>query len=99
MRAEGAFLITANRKAGKTEFISIKSLAGEPCIVVTDIASPVFDGKRNFNVVRLQEGSYQIDLKKSEKVIIYPQGTTPTFTIEPIKHSTGNIFGKKIINQ
>lgn len=46
-RAEGAFLITASRKNGKTEFITIKSLAGEPCIVVTDISSPVFKGNAN----------------------------------------------------
>ncbi|MCE8491254.1 glycosyl hydrolase family 95 catalytic domain-containing protein [Bacteroides thetaiotaomicron] len=98
MRTEGAFLITASRKGGKTEFFSVKSLAGEPCIIVTDITVPVFTGKRNFNVTRLQEGVYQIDLKKSEEVIVYPQGVKPTFTIEAIKYFMGNSFGKKCKN-
>ena len=99
MRTEGAFLVTASRKAGKTEFISIKSLVGEPCIVVTDITIPVFEGKRNFNVTQLQEGVYRIDLKKSEEVIIHSQETVSDFTIEAIKHSTGNCFGKKLKNK
>lgn len=95
MRAEGAFLISASRKEGKTEFFSIKSLAGEPCVVVTDIPEPVFVGKRKFNVAKLQDGSYKIDLKKSEEVVVYHKNYRPTFTIEPIRHTVGNCFGKK----
>lgn len=95
MRTEGAFLVTAGRKGGQTEFISIKSLAGEPCIVVTDILAPLFQGERNFNVTRLQEGVYQIDLRKSEEVIIYSRGTVPSFTVKAIAHTTGNSFGKR----
>jgi alpha-L-fucosidase 2 len=33
LRAEGAFLISALRKNGRTEFVRMKSLAGEPCRV------------------------------------------------------------------
>ena len=36
LRAEGAFLVSAVRKDGKTQFIRIKSLAGEPCRLLTD---------------------------------------------------------------
>jgi hypothetical protein len=36
LRAEGAFLVSAERKAGKTRWIRIKSLAGEPCRVWVD---------------------------------------------------------------
>ena len=35
------FLVSAVRKGGKTSFIRIKSLAGEPCILRTDMANPV----------------------------------------------------------
>jgi hypothetical protein len=31
LRAEGAFLVSAERKAGKTQWVRVKSLAGEPC--------------------------------------------------------------------
>lgn len=41
LRTEGAFLVSAVRKGGKTSFIRIKSLAGEPCILRTDMANPV----------------------------------------------------------
>jgi hypothetical protein len=36
LRAEGAFLVSAARKDGKTQFVRIKSLAGEPCRVLVD---------------------------------------------------------------
>ena len=66
-RAEGAFLITASRKNGKTEFITIKSLAGEPCIVVTDISSPVFKGKRQFEATALSESMYKIEFTERRR--------------------------------
>ena len=36
LRAEGAFLVSAGRKGGKTQWVRIKSLAGEPCRVQID---------------------------------------------------------------
>jgi hypothetical protein len=36
LRAEGAFLVSAERKNGKTPWVRIKSLAGEPCRVWMD---------------------------------------------------------------
>ncbi len=36
LRAEGAFLVSAKRRAGKTEWVRIKSLAGEPCRVMVE---------------------------------------------------------------
>lgn len=94
-RAEGAFLVTASRKNGKTEFITIKSLAGEPCIVVTDVPSPVFKGNRKFNATILSSGMYKIDLQKDEEVIIYSEGTEPDLTIRPVINKETNCFGKK----
>ncbi|MBM3861319.1 MAG: discoidin domain-containing protein [Verrucomicrobia bacterium] len=38
LRAEGAFLVSAERRGGKTQWVRIKSLAGEPCRIQ-------FDGK------------------------------------------------------
>lgn len=95
-RTEGAFLVAASRKTGKTEFINIKSLAGEPCIVVTDILSPVFKGaNKEYKVNKLGENTYQIDLKKGEEVLIYANGTNPEFEIHPIENQKVNCFGKK----
>ena len=75
--------------------MTIKSLAGEPCIVVTDISSPVFKGKRQFAATALSESMYKIDLQKGEEVIIYSKGTQPDFTIRPVNNSRTNCFGKK----
>ncbi len=36
LRAEGAFLVSAERKGGKTKWVRIRSLAGEPCRVRVD---------------------------------------------------------------
>src|SRR3546814_14371756 len=35
-RAEGAFLVSARRSGGRTAWIRVKSLAGEPCVVECD---------------------------------------------------------------
>ncbi|MEY8688186.1 hypothetical protein AB9N12_19380 [Bacteroides sp. AN502(2024)] len=81
----------------KTEFIHIKSLAGEPCIITTDIVNPVFKGGRNFTVQSLENNTYRIDLKKGEEVFISPKGEEPEFIISPITHTSQNYFGLKII--
>ena len=73
----------------------IKSLAGEPCIVTTDIVNPIFKGKRTFTVQATTNGTYQIDLKKGEEVLIYPQGKIPDFIISPIPPVSQNHFGLK----
>jgi hypothetical protein len=36
LRTEGAFLVSAARKAGKTQWVRVKSLAGEPCRIQID---------------------------------------------------------------
>ena len=95
LRTEGAFKVSASRKQGKTEFIHIKSLAGAPCVVMTDISDPVFTGKRDFSIKSSDNGTYQIDLKKGEEIIIYPKGASPDFSISPISHMSQNYFGKK----
>ncbi len=40
LRAEGAFLVSARREKGSTQWIRIKSLAGQPCRLKTDMTTP-----------------------------------------------------------
>ena len=96
LRTEGAFKVSASRKDGKTQFIHIKSLAGEPCIITTDMPNPIFKGERTFTVSS-SDNTYQIDLKKGEEVLIYPQGVPQNFVISPIMKSPKNCFGLKIV--
>lgn len=96
LRTEGAFKVSASRKNGKTQFIHIKSLAGEPCIITTDIPNPVFKGERAFTV-NSSDHTYHINLKKGEEILIYPKGVPLNFVISPIMKSSQNCFGLKIV--
>lgn len=77
-RAQGAFLVSAVRKDGKTQFVNVQSLAGEPCRVWSDMQNPVADG--NVPVRNLGDGVVEVGLKKGESVTLYPQGTQPDLT-------------------
>ena len=96
-RAEGAFLISASRKNGKTQFVKIKSLAGEPCIVVPSINGTLgVISSRETSIKEVSEGCYEIELNKGEEIILYNRDTKPEFNIEPIpvENEKRNYFGK-----
>lgn len=77
LRAKGAFLVSAVRKGGTTQFIRIKSLAGAPLRIQTGWTTPVkASGLRTYNVTSQKEGVVEIDLKKGEEVVLYT-GTKP----------------------
>lgn len=91
LRTEGAFLVSAVRKGGKTAAIRIESLAGEPCIVCTDMANPVV--KAGTATLTLQkEGEYLLDLKKGETVTLAAEGKDIP-VISPVGGEGGNCFG------
>jgi len=97
-RTEGAFLISAKRKNGKTSFVRIKSLAGEPCVINPSIEGmPVIKSKNKNNLEEIENGCYKIDLKKGEEIVLYADNINPDFAIEPLsleKNKT-NYFGVK----
>ena len=69
LRAEGAFLVSARRTAGKTEWVRIKSLAGEPCRVRPGLIGEISaGGNRPFALRQVSPGVYEVDLKKGEEV-------------------------------
>jgi alpha-L-fucosidase 2 len=71
LRAQGAFLVSAVRKSGKTEFIRIQSLAGEPCRLVTDMVNP---SSADIAIHKLAATEYELDLKKGQSVLLSPDG-------------------------
>jgi len=89
LRTEGAFLVSASRKNGKTEFIRVKSLAGEPCVLKFDMNSPQAIGSRKFKLTKAGDKIYSLDLKKGEEAIIRPSGSTCDLTITSVKNKTG----------
>lgn len=97
LRAEGGFLVSAVRKEGHTRFIRIKSLAGEPCRIKSDLPELVsLVGPATANM-RQHDGVIELDLKRDEEVILY-SGTKPdNFVIEPLPHleKNCNLWGAK----
>ena len=73
LRTEGAFLVSAKRTGGKTEWVRIESLAGEPCRIRPGIEGKIeIKGKREHSLTPLSPGTFEIDLKKGEEVWLRP---------------------------
>ena len=87
-RTQGAFLVSAVRRAGVTTFVKVHSLAGEPCRVRTGIAGPLtvraLHG-RDPEWRTLPNGDVEIDLPRGAEAVIHRRGTKPDLTIAPVK--------------
>ena len=84
MRAEGAFEVSAVRRAGRTRFVQIKSLAGAPCRVRSGLEDPlVAAGPRAFAVRTEPDRNGQplttIDLRQGETILL----TSAKFPVAP----------------
>lgn len=93
LRGEGAFLVSASRRAGKTQWVRIESLAGQPCRVQTDIQTPVSD--RYADLLSGKDGTMELPLKKGESVMLYSAEAKPDFTVEAVEKQEGqsNYYG------
>ena len=94
--AEGGFLVSGRWREAGTSWLSIKSLAGEPLCVETDIRDPMIVGPTGQKPVRRDSRGYcLIDAESSEWVRIYPRGTCPDFDISsvPCEAAETNTFG------
>lgn len=87
LRAQGGFLVSANRKDGKTEWVSIKSLSGKPCVLkVSDWnnAVQIIKGKQ-IDIVKNSENEFVINLKKGDSILVAPKDLGKA-VIEPVHH-------------
>jgi hypothetical protein len=87
-RTEGAFLLSAVRKGGVTQFVRVRSLAGEPCRLRHSISAPVsVRGAWGQRVVwrDLGEGTIEIELDAGDEALVYARGTRPDLTIAPVR--------------
>jgi hypothetical protein len=98
LRTEGAFLVSGRRTAGKTSFLSIRSLAGEPCRIKTDLAEPIVAEGVESSSVSHTNGVIEINLKRGEEVVLHSKASEPPFIISPINTQSGlpNAWGAKI---
>jgi hypothetical protein len=101
LRTEGAFLVSAERKDGKTRWVRIRSLAGEPCRVKPSLQGNVkaVSAKGTAQEVEVVgDGVYQIDLKKGEEVVLYSGDVVPGMIVRPVSGDpeTCNAWGVKV---
>ena len=102
LRAEGAFLVSAKRENGKTRFIHIKSLAGEPCIIQSDFPAEIKVIGIAPNRLQQKNGKIILDLKKGEEAVLYTGPKPPFFLIDalPMAKENQNQWGlKRMIKQ
>jgi len=85
LRTEGAFLISAARRDGKTLFVQVESLAGEPCRIRPGIKGKVrVTGSRSFQLKQVSPGVYDLDLRKGEYAILSAGTDISGITIKPV---------------
>jgi len=71
LRTEGAFLISARRVGGETQWIRIKSLNGEVCRVRADMRSPLCYIREIKSELRVREdGTFLLSLEKGEEAVL-----------------------------
>ena len=91
-RAEGAFLVSAVRRGGKTRFIRIASLAGEPCRLKADLLAPRQTvSTREIPIRPIGDAEWEIDLKKGEEVVLYDGNESPDLIVAPLKSKPGQL--------
>ena len=72
LRAEGAFLVSAKRAGGRTQWVRIKSLAGEPCRVKPGLTGQIrTKSERPLGLKQVSPGTYEMNLKKDEEALLY----------------------------
>ncbi|MFD5010511.1 glycosyl hydrolase family 95 catalytic domain-containing protein [Streptomyces chartreusis] len=85
-RTQGAFLVSAVRKAGETRFIRIRSLAGEPLHLRHGLEgrlTVLLDDGTPARTRDLGDGVLGIDLPKGREVLVH-SGARPDLTVAPV---------------
>jgi hypothetical protein len=86
-RTQGAFIVSAARRGGATEFVRVYSEAGAPLRLRPGIAGPVEVRDRWGREVRhrqLPNGDLDIDLARGGEVVVHGRGARPELRIAPV---------------
>ncbi|MCQ9134222.1 glycosyl hydrolase family 95 catalytic domain-containing protein [Streptomyces hilarionis] len=85
-RTQGAFLVSAVRTAGRTRFVRIRSLAGEPLKVKHGLVgrlTALLDDGSPARTHDLGDGVLSVDLPRGREVLIH-SGSRPDLVIAPV---------------
>jgi alpha-L-fucosidase 2 len=92
--AVGGFEVSASRKNGATQFVRIKSNAGEPCVVKLDFIPQNIEGVSKSAVETLPDGRIKIQLKKDEEAMFYANDVKDARIVPVVaKPENCNTFG------
>jgi alpha-L-fucosidase 2 len=81
LRTQGAFLVSAVRKNGTTQWVRVKSLAGEPCRIRPGITGTV---RASVPLKSAGDGAYDIELPKNGEAVLYPGSAIPDLSVAPV---------------
>lgn len=99
LRTQGGFLVSAFYNNGKTEWVSIKSLAGEPCVLIIPGWTQAFIWQKSKQITQtiLQNNEFVLNLKANEEIILFREKSTKKFVLKAIPHNTSdfNLYGVK----
>ncbi len=82
LRTEGAFLVSAQREQGKTRWVKIESLAGEPCRIRTGLDRKV-KASPSVPMKDLGNGVIEVALRKGKSVVLYTGDAAPKTNAKP----------------
>ncbi|MGI5502450.1 glycosyl hydrolase family 95 catalytic domain-containing protein [Lentzea sp. CA-135723] len=80
---EGGFSVTARRAGGRTEFVVVRSRAGEPLVLRHGISGPV----TVVSPVRYRDrgdGTLEIPLRRGQEVLVHVRGRRPDLAVRPV---------------
>jgi alpha-L-fucosidase 2 len=99
IRAEGAFLVSAVRQGGKTRFLRVKSLAGEPCIIKSDLPEDMRLVGPKATRIRQSGGQVELDLKEGEDAVLYTGDKPDYFVVSALPMNGDEMNGWGIRKQ
>lgn len=82
MRTEGAFLVSAQREEGKTQWVKVESLAGEPCRIRTGLEGEI-NTSPALPLKDLGNGVVEIALPKGQSVVLHTGNAAPDTAAKP----------------
>ncbi|NWJ50667.1 MAG: hypothetical protein HXX14_07375 [Bacteroidetes bacterium] len=99
LRAQGGFLVSASRNMGKTVWVSVESLAGEPCILkVPDWNNAIQMNKgAEIKITNIGKGEFQLNLKAGQVVMLKETPDNAKVVVRPVVHpkEEQNLYGVK----
>ena len=97
LRAEGAFLVSALRRDGRTTLVRVTSLAGEPAHLRADgLANPKIAGPPGRTPAEPQpDGTWKLTLARGETVVFQARDLPAATHIAPVPRvaTAANPFG------